>query len=959
MAAKIRALVAFIFVFSAHASNDSNLDLRIHDTIDVGKTSSKMELPGHEGTKDEAKLAAVHSHALAAGKSAFTDAFPWAFANDNITGFEKDVTELILGLSKSGFGATPMAASVKKIADILKKDMMPKVKAAHANTQNALKKLANDAADCGSAKKASLKEAVRFHIIYKKSSGLHKACRATEGNLYTETHEAWTKMKAKKLAKDAKCKIYAAVASKLGEQTTNKAVVSKGSAESVETYVRRITSTFCGKPGGKGNGGGGQGGFLDAFLSAKEACEKATKEYNAASHTFTDLDKRWRGQRKKCDNLQDQMDGAACKYATLVKDACEAYAECWKAKKTAFDALEKTVRVEETDRKAEWRGLKRMQCIITAFSDGRVTDDEVTDCKKAKYETKHLDIDSPNIPDMDKCLVPDAYPNTAAYKKAEFTPLPTLAKGKMDANQCTSLQEVSTTPAKGSPSSCKCERQTLNGPYEGAMVKCTKCIDIYRSKDQNSCPTGTKLFAPRSRSEWDTFIKSAEPLRAPNWIVDVTRPRNGCGGCTRHVMNSAVKAQSTWRTVDGSPWWLRSRGYNEPNGDYHANCYLDLWRNPSNADSVTFNDGSCSYHSKSYYCQTMKASMSPKAGSPSGCSCTEVQIASGSYTPGRLFKCTKCLKVHRSNDKNSCPVGTKIFSPQSRADWKAFLSSATALRDPHWIVDVTRPQNGCGGCTRHAMNKGNSAQATWRTADGSPWWLRSTRYNEPNGDYHANCYLDLWHVPSNEDSVTFNDGSCSYHSRSYYCQSVKGSAPVYTSTQPPWSKSQVSTRPKNGSPGDCRCQKLSLKGSYSAGAILKCTNCLEVKRASDKNSCPVGTKIFSPQSREDWKTFFASGGTKLRAPHWIVDVTRPQNGCGGCTRHAMNSGNSKQSTWRTSDGSPWWFRSNTYNEPNGDYTANCFLDLWSNPTPNNIVFNDGRCHYRSKSYYCQPKRNTR
>jgi hypothetical protein len=57
------------------------------------------------------------------------------------------------------------------------------------------------------------------------------------------------------------------------------------------------------------------------------------------------------------------------------------------------------------------------------------------------------------------------------------------------------------------------------------------------------------------------------------------------------------------------------------------------------------------------------------------------------------------------------------------------------LRAPHWVIDVTRPQNGCGGCTRHAMNSGVAAQKTWQTSDKSAWWLRNSRYNEPNGDY--------------------------------------------------------------------------------------------------------------------------------------------------------------------------------------------------------------------------------
>jgi len=241
------------------------------------------------------------------------------------------------------------------------------------------------------------------------------------------------------------------------------------------------------------------------------------------------------------------------------------------------------------------------------------------------------------------------------------------------------------------------------------------------------------------------------------------------------------------------------------------------------------------------------------------------------------------------------------------------------------------------------MNSRNKYQKSWQTSDGSPWWLRSTRYNEPNGDYSANCFLGLWHGrPRNENVVAFNDGSCNYHSKSYYCQ------PIY-----------VSLKPKSGSPKSCKCSKVDLSGSYLAGTLVKCEQCLTVYRSSQKNSCPNGMKIFSPASRNDWKTFLASAGP-LRAPHWIIDVTRPQNGCGGCKKHAMKSSTPQQATWRTSDGSPWWLRSTPYNEPNGDYHANCFLNMHGNPTsPDTLHFNDHNCNYRSRSYYCQPRRNSK
>jgi len=416
-----------------------------------------------------------------------------------------------------------------------------------------------------------------------------------------------------------------------------------------------------------------------------------------------------------------------------------------------------------------------MKCLIDSFGDGKVEQSEVTACKEKTHDTSKLNIKYPALLKHEDCSVPHLYPATASYKKAEFAPLPALAKGKTDANECYGVKEISTDPKKGSPSSCKCERVTMNGPYSpGPVVKCLNCWDVRRTTDKNSCPYGTKLFSPRSRNDWRSFLSSTGPLRAPHWIIDVTRPQNGCGGCTKNEMNSdnAVQKKSGWRTADGSPWWLRSKKYSEPNGDYHSNCFMDLWHTPKDENSITWNDGNCNYHSKSYYCQVNAINTRPKDGSPTGCVCANVELT-GKYSPGHLVKCTGCIDVRRTTQKNSCPTGTKIFAPATRHDWKTFLSSASPLRSPHWIVDVTRPQNGCGGCTKSPMNSNVASQATWKTADGASWWLRSTKYSEPNGDYTANCYLDLWRTPTNEQSVTFNDGRCNYHANSYYCQDAK------------------------------------------------------------------------------------------------------------------------------------------------------------------------------------------
>jgi hypothetical protein len=82
------------------------------------------------------------------------------------------------------------------------------------------------------------------------------------------------------------------------------------------------------------------------------------------------------------------MDHNSCKTAVIIKDACEAYAGCYYPKVKVFKDFVRRTRYMEMDRKAEWRGLKRMDCLIDAFADGKVTNKEVDVCKKQSHSTK-------------------------------------------------------------------------------------------------------------------------------------------------------------------------------------------------------------------------------------------------------------------------------------------------------------------------------------------------------------------------------------------------------------------------------------------------------------------------------------------------------------------------------------------------------------------------------------------
>lgn len=746
---------------------------------DVADSEDAEFVEATEAAEAEALAAAgatdAHVDAAIAGKE---DVVP---VNDTASAFERDVTDLILGMgtagAKGGAAATPMGDSVRKMKELITKVMLSKVREAHKADQSMLNRLAKSVGACGQTKGKQLMTASLKESLYKSRSPLHKSCRNMEASYATEKKSCEVSKKQALTMAKLTCKSFKQIESTISSQVTNTQMVKKANSEASETYVRRLTATVCGT-GGKGNGGSGEGGYLDRFLSSKEACKKNTKDYDDKVEQCKSLSEKYALKKTECDSMQAQMDNAACKWAVETKDACENYVGCYNSKKKSYSTTEKVVRENEKDRKAEYRGLKRMQCLIAAFKDARVTNSEVNNCKSMAHDTSAFNIDYPTVGDLESCAVPNLYPATSAYKRLEFAPLPVLARGEADANECTGVEEVSTKPRSGSPDGCKCERMAVQGTYSaGPLIKCTNCLDVSRSTERNSCPRATKLFSPRTPADWQTVMDSGGELRGPHFIVDVTRPENRCKGCSRKGMNSRSPAiqENGWETDDDSPWWItRKRGGMDMDKDpnigmgYAANCYLNI-ASTSNVNKIKFNAGFCNYHSHSYYCQPVAVSTRPKRGSPKECRCSSLALT-GKYSAGSLIKCESCLEVSKSLDKNSCPKGTKIFSPASRRDWKVVLDSAGPLRNPDWIIDITRPNNGCGGCTKNPMQSSNPAQATWRTADGSPWWLRSSSYSEPNGDYTANCYMAISGTPANENDIRINDGSCKYKSSSYYCQ---------------------------------------------------------------------------------------------------------------------------------------------------------------------------------------------
>jgi hypothetical protein len=137
--------------------------------------------------------------------------------------------------------------------------------------------------------------------------------------------------------------------------------------------------------------------MYDKYLRAKDACEVATRYYKAKVKECNMKIHRYNVKKAKCNGFQVDMDARACKHAILLKDTCEQYASCYMSRRKAFELVRAKVKMEERDRKAEWRGLTRISCLISAFADGKMTDKEVDACKAQTVITTHLIIRYPTL----------------------------------------------------------------------------------------------------------------------------------------------------------------------------------------------------------------------------------------------------------------------------------------------------------------------------------------------------------------------------------------------------------------------------------------------------------------------------------------------------------------------------------------------------------------------------------
>jgi len=385
---------------------------------------------------------------------------------------------------------------------------------------------------------------------------------------------------------------------------------------------------------------------IDAALSQAEplleSCERAREALA--------------NQQAECTAAQQWFEGGYCAY----RSSCASLQVCRAAAEEEYLGLREEVQASLESLGSEFQVIKHVECLLgyadQALAENAIVSAESTAACSVPADASELVINFPELGALTTCEPTILFqpPCEAAFFAAEYQDLPQVeaiqaqcqacpaiplpGNPQVGLNQCGQVNLDNIQPFPGSPPACSCTLVDLQGEYSaGPVVRCENCFDVYRSTDQNSCPSGFKLYSPASAEDWAVLGASThmDSLANPFSIIDITRSANGCGGCTGAAMNSDSPEQSSWTTSDGSPWSLRSDPFGEPNGDYTANCYLHVWAFETNAP--LFNDANCNYHSQTYLCQ---ACAGPTAENPPppepDCTC-EARNYDGHLDPDHPF----------------------------------------------------------------------------------------------------------------------------------------------------------------------------------------------------------------------------------------------------------------------------------------------------------------------------------
>lgn len=335
-----------------------------------------------------------------------------------------DLEKTVINMAKGGGQAIPKGF-IKQITDMVDKVLKPNVLKHHKEDLILLKHLMDDYAQCDKSKLSESSKAGEAKRYRDLRSIKHRQCRADEAKVAVESSDCKKTLDLTTAVKNNVCG--AIDGARVGPADQQATCIDRFChylpGENYEMYLRRIAAYFNKK--------------LEEFEKRKAACEQMKAQVDTESKQCDVKEKTHAAKHEQCDSVQENLERASCVSTQQDATACDQYAMCYKRADAAFAKLKPILKRREDDRKKEWEALKRIECLLGALEDSKVTDAEMDTCKNKKADVTHLDISFKAVPTKAKCqgskdgkLSGPTVPCSDAYVKAEYGKLPKRAPPK-------------------------------------------------------------------------------------------------------------------------------------------------------------------------------------------------------------------------------------------------------------------------------------------------------------------------------------------------------------------------------------------------------------------------------------------------------------------------------------------------------------------------------------------------
>lgn len=299
------------------------------------------------------------------------------------------------------------------IGAMIKKTMMPSVLVAHKQAQYKLNSFRRSISRCRAPPRTLIKNWGRSKTIRRYQN---IRCRRREAAWWKRMYYTGRNMKNWKKNMNLACRAAKHIKGNPAHQAKR---CRPGGGQSYGNFVSGVARYFKIK--------------LRKYRIMASRCSRARRAFYYARKRYTQSRNSWSKTRRICNAIQTSMEQRFCSFHLRVRNACRRYNSCFSNGYRSYRRNLPAIRKAESERKVQWRVLKRIQCLIPVMKKGGAK--AIEKCRKIKHSTKHLNLKYPRLPARKPCRATSPVPCSRRYLNVVNRGIPGRAPPKR-CNRC-------------------------------------------------------------------------------------------------------------------------------------------------------------------------------------------------------------------------------------------------------------------------------------------------------------------------------------------------------------------------------------------------------------------------------------------------------------------------------------------------------------------------------------------